>query len=181
MSKNIFLLIGMPGCGKTTIGKAISDKLKLKFYDMDEYIEEMTNSKISDLFLHGEEYFRDYETKACKELSDIKENVVISSGGGIIKRKENIDFFKENGIIIFIDRPVENIIKDIDSSSRPLLKEGKSKLYNLYLERYNLYNEYCNYKIINDNSLKFVIDNIIDLIDTLNRKNELKSPLSIEA
>ena len=75
------------------------------------------------------------------ELSTIKEKIIISTGGGVVKRKENIDFFKEKGIIIFIDRSVEDIINDIDTNSRPLLKDGISKLYNLYSERYNLYKD----------------------------------------
>ena len=103
--------------------------------------------------------------RACKELSSLDEKIVISSGGGVIKRKENIDLFKDKGTIIFIDRPIENIAKDIETSSRPLLKEGKAKLYNLYSERYNLYSDYCHYKITNDKDIEDTIDKIIEIIN----------------
>ena len=163
MDKNIILLIGMPGCGKSTIGEELANKINYDFCDMDKYIEEISNSTVKELFNISEEYFRDYETLACKELSD-KRKIIISSGGGVIKRKKNIDFFKDKGIIIFIDRPIEDILKDIDTSSRPLLSDGKSKLYNLYSERYNLYNNYCEIKIVNDTTIEETIDKIIKII-----------------
>ncbi len=169
MSKNIVLLIGMPGAGKTTVGMEVSSRINYNFCDMDKYIEEISNSTVKELFNISEDFFRDYETRACKELSNLDEKIVISSGGGIIKRKENIDFFKEKGIIIFIDRPVENIAKDIETSSRPLLKDGKSKLYSLYSERYNLYNDYCHYKIINDKDIEDTIDSVIEVLKNNNK------------
>ena len=113
MKKNI-VLIGMPGCGKTSIGKILSEKINLEFYDVDKYIEEMTDELISSLFKKGEEYFRDTESSAIKEICK-KENIVISTGGGVIKREENIKELKEKGKIFFIDRPLENIINDIDT------------------------------------------------------------------
>ncbi|GAA0110498.1 shikimate kinase [Clostridium tertium] len=163
MDKNIILLIGMPGCGKSTIGEELANKINYDFCDMDKYIEEISNSTVKELFNISEEYFRDYETLACKELSN-KSKIIISSGGGVIKRKKNIDFFKDKGIIIFIDRPIEDILKDVDTSSRPLLSDGKSKLYNLYSERYNLYNNYCEIKIVNDTTIEETIDKIIKII-----------------
>lgn len=166
MGKNIVLLIGMPGCGKTTIGLEASKKLGYDFYDMDRYVEEISNSTVKELFTKSEDYFRDYESRACRELSSLKGKTIISSGGGVIKRKSNIDYFKENGIIIFIDRPVEEILKDVDVSSRPLLKDGKDRIYNLYNERYELYSTYCNYKIINNDTLEYAIDKVIEIIET---------------
>jgi shikimate kinase len=156
MNKDIILLIGMPGCGKTTIGKALANNINYDFYDMDNYIEEISNKTIKELFNINEEYFRDYETRACAELSN-KNKVVISTGGGVIKRNKNIELFKGNSVIIFIDRQIEDIANDIDINSRPLLAEGKSKLYNLYLERYNLYNKYCDFKIVNDGTINDIV------------------------
>lgn len=166
MDKNIILLIGMPGCGKTTIGKRVSKKLGYKFCDMDTYIEDISKSTVKELFEKSEDYFRDFETRACKELSDIKDKIIISSGGGVVKRKENIEFFKENAIIIFIDRPIEELVKDVDTTSRPLLKEGRAKLYNLYSERYNLYKDYSQYRISNDTDIEKVINYIMKIINS---------------
>ena len=88
MDKSI-TLIGMPGCGKTTIGKLLSKKLNYQFIDIDSYIEEKQGKTIDEIFKNGEEYFRNIETEACRELGEIK-NSIISSGGGVVKRYINI-------------------------------------------------------------------------------------------
>ena len=157
MSNIVF--IGMPGCGKTTIGKILSKQLKIEFYDMDEYIEEKTSKTVAELFENGEEYFRDIETQACRDLVQ-KKNVLISTGGGVVKRKENIDILKKGSMIIFLNRPVENILEDVDVSKRPLLKDGKQKVLNLYEERYELYKSAADKIIINDKNISDVIDEI---------------------
>lgn len=154
--KDKVVIIGMPGCGKTTIGKMLAERLNYKFYDMDEYIENISGKSVKELFEKSEENFRDFESKACTELSK-KGSVVISSGGGVIKREKNIDLFREESIIIFIDRPIENIISDIDSDSRPLLSSGKEKLYSLLEERYELYDKYCHIRIINNGFLTDIV------------------------
>ncbi|BCZ48824.1 shikimate kinase [Clostridium gelidum] len=161
--KNKIVLIGMPGCGKSTIGKLISKELNLKFIDMDNYIEKMTAKTIPQLFEHGEDYFRDFETLACTELSE-RSNVLISSGGGVIKRKENIGILKKESYIIFIDRPLEELLNDVDISKRPLLKEGREKLIKLYEERYELYKSSADDIVKNDKGLRNTIDIMEKLI-----------------
>lgn len=163
MDKKSIVLIGMPGCGKTTIGKILANEINYNFCDMDNYIEEISGKTVKELFEVSEEHFRDLETRACKELCN-KKDLLVSSGGGVIKRKKNIDLFKDNSIIIFIDRPLEKIISDINASTRPLLKDGKDKLYKLYQERYNLYNEYSDIKVVNNG---FIEDVILDIKDKL--------------
>ena len=110
--KNKIVIIGMPGSGKTTIGKLLSEELRLKFIDMDEYIQETTSKTIAELFEQGEEYFRDIETKACRELMKY-ENILISTGGGVVKKSVNVEILKKDALIIFIDRPVEEILNDV--------------------------------------------------------------------
>ena len=156
----------MPGCGKTTLGKILNKELSMEFYDMDNYIERKTDKKISELFEKGENYFRDIESLACEELSKNK-NVIISTGGGVIKRKENIDFLKENGIVIFIDRSVDDIIGDVDISKRPLLKEGKEKVLKLYEERYLLYKNYADEIVVNNKNIEDTKNKIIDIYNNL--------------
>jgi shikimate kinase len=157
------VLIGMPGCGKTTIGKLLAEKLNKSFIDVDSYIEEVENRTIPEIFLQGEIYFRDIETKAVKKASK-GEAQVISTGGGVIKRQENIEALKENGIIIFIDRPVEDIASDVDTENRPLLKDKKEALFTLYKERYALYVAACDYQVKNIEELDFVLDKIIAIL-----------------
>ena len=164
--KNKVVLIGMPGCGKSTIGKLVSKELNLKFIDMDNYIEKMTDKTIPQLFEQGEDYFRDFETLACKELSE-KNNTLISSGGGVIKRKENIQILQKESYIIFIDRPLEELLNDVDISKRPLLKDGREKLIKLYEERYELYKSSADDIVKNDKGLR----NTIDIIEKLIKLN----------
>lgn len=169
MQKNI-LLIGMPGCGKSSIGKELASKLGLTFIDMDNYIEEKTNKKISEIFKDGEESFRDIETFYSKELSK-RNSTLISSGGGIVTRKENIDYFKQTSIIVFINRSVENILKSKNlGKDRPLLKNNEEHIYNLYNNRIGLYKKYCDIEVSNNGYFKYCIENIIK---ELNKKNVL--------
>ena len=103
--KNI-VLIGMPACGKSTIGYWLSKKIGYPLLDTDKYLEEKENRIISDIFSNeGEEYFRNLETKYLKELSE-KEGFIISTGGGAVKKKENIDILKKNGIVIFLKKTI---------------------------------------------------------------------------
>lgn len=161
-NKNI-VLIGMPGCGKTYIGKILAEKLNKEFIDSDEYLQTLEKKSISELFVYGEEYFREVETKAIKEIS-LNKNKVISTGGGVIKKYENIELLKKNGIIIFLNRPLERIIEDIDVSSRPLLLKGIEEIYSIYNKRVEFYKKYSDYIIENKTGINQVVDSIIDII-----------------
>jgi shikimate kinase len=161
--KNKIVIIGMPGSGKTTIGRMLAKELNIKFIDMDEYIVNKTGKTTVQLFENGEEYFRDIESETCKELAEY-DSILISTGGGVIKRKKNVDVLSEEGLIIFLDRPVDNILGDVDVSFRPLLKDGKEKLLKLYDERYTLYNEYAEEIVKNDSDIRVVIDKIKEII-----------------
>ena len=158
--KNI-ILIGMPASGKTTISELLAEKLDMYWYDVDVYLEEKEGKLIKEIFsLHGEDHFRELEEKYTKELAN-KENIIISTGGGVIKRESNIENLKKNGVIIFIDRDVEEISKE-DHSDRPLLQDIKN-IEKLYDERFHLYNKYADYVIKNNDSLEIAVKTIIDL------------------
>ena len=87
MNNKILFIIGLPGCGKTTLSKALAEYLNYNFYDMDLIIEEKEKMKISAIFEnYGEKYFREKESEILEELSELN-NAVISTGGGIGKKK----------------------------------------------------------------------------------------------
>lgn len=162
MNKNI-VIIGMPGSGKTIIGYLVSKKLKMKFVDMDQCIVQKENKTIEDMFYISEEYFRNVETECAIELS--KENsLLIATGGGIIKRKENMDYLRENSIIVFLNRPLENIIADINIKTRPLLKESIDNINKLYYERFHLYKKYCDVEILNETTIDDAVYNIVNAL-----------------
>ena len=138
----------------------LANNLNKKFIDTDELVEISSGKKISDLFLLGEDYFRDIESKVVKKLA-ASDNLIISTGGGVIKRKENIGFLKEKGVIFFINRPPEDIIKDIEVSTRPLLENKKNSIWNLYKERIDLYRSSCDIEINNVDSLEKTVEDIL--------------------
>ena len=160
--KNI-VLIGMMGCGKTTVSKMLSERLDMPMVDVDEYIETKYDITIPEMFDISEDYFRNCEQTCCEIIGKWK-GFVISTGGGVIKNPHNIEMLKENGVIIYLDRPIEHILQDIDIQSRPLLKDGPDKLYELYKQRHHLYLEACDYCVQNTSSLSHVVDEIVQKI-----------------
>lgn len=110
------------GTGKTTIGLELSKKLGFKLIDIDSEIEKTENMKIKDIFgKFGENYFREIETKMIKKYSQ-QRGLVISTGGGVVLREENVNILKENGIIICLNAKPETILnRTINSDERPLL------------------------------------------------------------
>lgn len=163
MILNNIILIGLSGCGKTCLGNIISKEEELNFIDLDKYIEEKNDMTIKEMFNISEEFFRDRETEAVKEASRLG-NALIATGGGVIKRKENMDALGKSGCIIFIDRKPENIIETLDTSNRPLLEGGKEKLYDLHKERYEIYKKYAHITIDNNNNKEKVINTLKDII-----------------
>lgn len=167
MKTNI-VLIGMTGSGKSTIGKLLGKELAFSFVDMDAYIEETNETTIPELFAISEDHFRNLETKASKEIASQVDYTVISCGGGVILREENMDALKQTGWIFFIDRPTEQIIEDIKTDHRPLLKEGREKLYQLAEERMDLYHKSADFIVKNDSSLRSTLDTILSILKRQN-------------
>ncbi len=163
ITKNIFL-IGMPGAGKSTIGKILSENLFLPFYDADIYLESSIGKSIFSLFIQGEDIFRDIETEILKKL--VLNKAIIATGGGVIVRKENRELLKKEGFVFFIDRKIEDIKKDIQKEYRPLLRKGVS-LESLYEERFPLYKEVADFHILNKGRISEVIGEIQEKIKQL--------------
>jgi shikimate kinase len=123
MSNNLFL-IGYRGTGKTTLGKMIAKKLKKPFIDLDELIVKNVGKPIPEIFsTQGEGKFREYESSALKQVSN-ESNQVISCGGGIITREENIALLKANGFVVLLKASPETIFKRIyGDKNRPALTD----------------------------------------------------------
>lgn len=160
--KNI-VLIGMMGCGKTTISKRLAKKLNRPVIDCDEYLVEKYQQTILEMFAISETYFREKETAVCKDLAKV-EGKIISTGGGVVLNPVNIQYLKENGIIVYIDRPIDNILTDVNIATRPLLKDGPEKLYELQKQREQLYLDACDVRILNDDTLENITNNLISIL-----------------
>ena len=87
---------------------------------------------------------------------------IISTGGGVIKRKKNREILKQAGKVFYIDRPLDNIVSDVETAHRPLLKNGPQKLYQLFDERHDLYLDSCHYHVNNDGTLDDIVNKIIE-------------------
>lgn len=136
LSKRNLVLIGMPGCGKSTIGKKIAQELNMEFADSDEEIVKVAGISIPEIFeKYGEQDFRAIESKVIAGLA-LRQGLVIATGGGAVLNKRNIDLLKENGKVLFIDRPLEQLVTTDDrplSSNRELLEKRYNERYDIYV------------------------------------------------
>lgn len=138
---NIYLT-GIMSCGKTVKGKRVARTLGWEFIDADEYIEKISGRTVKQLFAEGEHVFRKWESKAMYELS-LRKNIVVATGGGAILKDENVSAMKLSGIIVLIERKIEDILNGINTDTRPLLKDGKDKLVSIYEARKDRYYATC--------------------------------------
>lgn len=160
-SRSNIVLIGMPSCGKSTIGRRLSLDLSLPFLDLDEEIVKDIGMPISDYFASfGEASFRDKESEVIKRLYQ-SSPMVIATGGGAILRPENVNRLKQNGALYFLDRKLEMLNA---SKDRPLSRNAKS-LQNLYEIRFPLYAKAADRVIANNGSLKEAISLIKEEIE----------------
>lgn len=159
MARNI-VLIGMPGCGKTSVGEMLAKKLNYDFADTDEIVESF-GMTVEELFESGEKSFRYVETMAVKQMTSYSDTV-ISTGGGIVTVKENMDYLKRNSFIVFVQRDIERIKKTLQNEKnvRPLIKDGNS-LEKLYAKRQQLYEQYADAVVENNGSVYKTCDEII--------------------
>lgn len=140
------VLIGMPGCGKSTIGKLLAQELNREFVDADVEIEKKAGMSIPEIFgAQGEEGFRKIETQVLAQLGQ-KSCLVIATGGGCVTRAENYPLLHQNGTIYWIKRDITSLPTD----GRPLSQAGK--LEQMYQIRKPLYEQFADHAVSNDTS-----------------------------
>jgi shikimate kinase len=142
-------LIGLLGSGKSVLGKKLAELAKLPFIDLDDALEEQEGMKVSEIFSgKGEEYFREIESVALRKQSETSE-FVMATGGGTPCFHDNMFFMNQTGVTIFLDTPVQEIVKRMDSSqrkSRPLLagvadNQLEEKLKDIFAQRLPYYQQ----------------------------------------
>ena len=162
-SRRNIVLTGMSLAGKTTLGTLVSGKLGRRLEDTDLMIIDREKREITDIFAtDGEPYFRDLESAMCRELAAEK-GIVIATGGGAILREENVDALKKNGFIIFLDRPLDQLMP---ASDRPLA-DTKEKVAALLEKRYPIYRSTCDGSISNDKTPEDGAEKILSLLDMI--------------
>ncbi len=155
--KRNIVLIGMPGCGKTTIGKALSEITGKTFIDTDEVITEKYGNISEIIKGKGEPYFREIEAEQVKKVSMFS-GCVIATGGGAVLKKENVDSLKQNGIIFFLNRPLCDIVPTED---RPL-SQNYEALKKRFEERYNIYVNSCDEETAVDGDVMNSVNKILE-------------------
>jgi shikimate kinase len=137
------VLIGMMGCGKTTVGQYLAEALNYRFFDTDAVVASVAHKTIPEIFAtDGEQGFREIETQVLAELSAYS-RLVIATGGGIVLARKNWSYL-HHSVVVWLDVPVEHLYQRIkDDANRPLLRSPNPQqtLHNLLEERRSLYTQ----------------------------------------
>ena len=154
------ILIGMPGCGKTTVGQALATMQGKRFVDADAVLEERVGRKITDIIpTDGEEAFRQMETDTLAELGK-QSGLVIATGGGCVTRERNYPLLHQNGTILWLTRDLNKL----PTHGRPLSQTGK--LQQMYAVREPMYRRFADAVISNDAAVEQTIAQICALQKT---------------
>ena len=136
--KNI-VLIGMMGSGKTTCGRLLAQRLDRPFVDCDQRVEELAGRTIPQIFeAGGEEVFRTLESRAVAETA-ARQGQIIATGGGAVLRQENVDALRRTGAVVFLDRPVEDILAGVSMEGRPLGQGTAAQFEDTFIRRLPFY------------------------------------------
>lgn len=154
MLRTNIVLTGMPGSGKSTVGEKLSDESSMDFIDIDRLIKENTGMSPKKIVIeYGREYFLKVQKKIILEL-DVS-NHIIATGGSVVYNKESMMHLRKKGIIVFLKTPFNQVKKRL-GADRKLAGHNDQSLYDMYMERYPLYEKYaditidCSNKSVND-------------------------------
>lgn len=153
------VLIGMPGSGKSTVGKLLADRLGKTFVDADAYLAEAAGRSIPDIFAKdGETYFRTLESKTLSELGK-RSGLVIATGGGCVTVSKNYPFLHQNGTIFLLTRQLDQLPTD----GRPLSQTNS--LAEMYQKRKPMYEAFADHSISNDGNPEDSVSEIIRILE----------------
>ena len=146
------LLVGMPGCGKTTVGQQLAQELGKKFVDADQALEETTGRKITDILpSQGEAAFRALETQTLADLGK-QSGLVIATGGGCVTREENYNLLHQNGTVFWLTRELNKL----PTQGRPLSRD----LGQMYARREPMYRRFADAAVSNDGTVEQTVREI---------------------
>lgn len=162
--KDNIAIIGFMGSGKTTVGKALAKLMEMKFVDIDKVIAAREKKSINEIFGEkGQVYFRDLEREIIAQEA-LKNNCVISTGGGSILDNENIKRLRETSFVVYLDCTIECLYQRLKNSvTRPILNEAEDRrkvIEELYEKRRFLYEISADYIV--------KIDEKTNIFDTIN-------------
>lgn len=160
-------IIGLTGCGKTTLGAALAKRLERPFFDIDGEIVIATGQSVDELFnVHGEPGFRNIETKILEQICNHHIPSVIATGGGVVLEPKNIWNMSGSGIVIRIQRKPELILSNLDVEGRPLLAKNPERIHVLARERELLYRQAADYTVQNDDRFMKTLEDMVMIYES---------------
>ena len=163
------ILIGYMGCGKSTVGRRLSYRLRRPYVDTDNLIELKTKMTISDIFAaQGEDAFREMETDCIKTMFDYKQDYVIAVGGGLPMREVNRDIMKKLGTVVYLRATPDTIYERLkNDTKRPLLQgeDPQGKICKMIGQRGPIYEVAADYIIdVDGKSFEEIMDEIEEVV-----------------
>lgn len=161
-------LVGMSGGGKTSLGRKAAANLNLRFIDTDQRVTEMLGLSVNEIYAtFGEDLFRNAESGVLIELAG-ESPCIISTGGGLPTVRENVQLMQNHGIIIHIDRPLDQILSDIKMDRRPTLKDGSHEDVILEYNRHiGFYHACADYTLDNSYGYAVGVAKLTEMIQNL--------------
>lgn len=152
------ILVGMPGCGKSTVAKALGAALGREVQEADALIQAEAGQPIPAIFAaEGEEGFRKRESAVLRELGK-RSGLIVSTGGGCVTREENYEPLHQNGVIVWLQREIDRLPKE----GRPI--SLRSNLHELYEKRRPCYERFADVVIDNNGSLEATVNAILEVL-----------------
>ena len=167
LNMHIFL-VGMAGAGKTSLGRRLATNLNMPFLDTDQRVSEIMGMSVIEIFQTlGEAFFRNAEAGVLMELIG-KPPCVVSTGGGLPTVQENVLLMKNHGIIIHVDRPLDQILRDIKMDRRPTLAGGSyENVIDQYNERIGHYRACADYRLDNSHGFAVGLQTLTQLVESI--------------
>ena len=167
LNMHIFL-VGMAGAGKTSLGRRLASNMNLPFVDTDQRVSEIMGMSVIEIFQTlGEVFFRNAEAGVLMELIG-KPPCVVSTGGGLPTSQENVLLMKNHGVIIHVDRPLDQILSDIKMERRPTLAGGSyENVIDQYNERIGHYKACADYRLDNSHGFAVGLQNLTQLVESI--------------
>ena len=165
--EHIFL-VGMAGCGKSTLGLRLAQALGLPFVDTDQRVSEIMGMSVNDIYAAlGEDFFRNAETAVLAQMACVRP-CVISTGEGTVLNAENVRIMRNHGIILFIDRPLDQILSDIKMDRRPTLRGGTHEdVIEQYNARIGHYRYAADFRFDNSHGFQAGVSGLIEMVSTI--------------
>lgn len=153
-------LVGLPGAGKTTVGRIVARRLNLTFVDLDRFIAEREGASVAELFRADEAAFRRKEAEALRWVREHYHRCVVATGGGIVERKENLELLKKETVLYVVRHP-RSIISTLNTDKRPVFHDDPNRIYPIARRRVPLYESVADVRVTNNRALHSCIGRVL--------------------